>query len=118
MIAWLLTNTLTAALLAGLVYAVIRVGKPAPGVRHALWLIVLLKLVSPVEFLWSVPLAVRPAPMAEESPVSIEPLPRTTKRWAPHSNVNASTIEMVSGTRNVNVVPTPAVVASSNSPPS
>ncbi len=75
MIAWLLTNTLTAALLAGLVYAVIRVGKPAPGVRHALWLIVLLKLVSPVEFLWSVPLAVRPAPMAEESPVSIEPLP-------------------------------------------
>jgi len=66
MIAWLLTNALTAAVLAGVVYAVIRVGKPAPGVRHALWLIVMLKLVSPVEFLWSVPVAVRPAPVEEE----------------------------------------------------
>ena len=74
MIAWLLTNTLTAALLAGLVYAVIRVGKPAPGVRHALWLIVLLKLVSPVEFLWSVPVIVRSAPVADEVSFPVEPM--------------------------------------------
>lgn len=69
MIAWLLTNTLTAACLAGLVYLVIRFGKPAPAVRHALWLIVLLKLVSPVEFFWSIPLPVQSPETSEDVPV-------------------------------------------------
>ena len=73
MITWLLTNTLTAALFAGLVWLVIRVSKPAPGIRHALWLIVLLKLISPVEFLWSVPVAVRPAPKSESTILTAEP---------------------------------------------
>ncbi|WP_020475084.1 M56 family metallopeptidase [Zavarzinella formosa] len=74
MIAWLLANTLTAALFAALVWTVIRFGRPAPGVRHALWLIVLFKLVSPVEFLWSVPVAALPAPPLEDVSTMVDPL--------------------------------------------
>ena len=56
MIPWLLSNALTAAALALLAGLIIWAARPGPAVRHALWLVVLFKLVSPGGFVWSVPL--------------------------------------------------------------
>src|SRR5262249_19518660 len=47
MLWWLAQNTLLAAALAALVAIACRVGRFRPAVRHALWLLVLLKLVAP-----------------------------------------------------------------------
>ncbi len=56
MLALLLENTVTAAALAVLVLVLCRSRRFSPPVRHALWLVVVLKLLSPVGFLGSVPL--------------------------------------------------------------
>jgi beta-lactamase regulating signal transducer with metallopeptidase domain len=56
MVAMLLSNTLTAAALAGIVLLVCRCGRVSPAARHALWLVVIVKLVSPLGFVWSLPL--------------------------------------------------------------
>jgi beta-lactamase regulating signal transducer with metallopeptidase domain len=52
---WVVHNTLTAAVLAAAVALVVRIGRPSPAVRHALWLIVLVKLLLPplVNWPWS-----------------------------------------------------------------
>ena len=52
MLWWLLQNTVTAALLAGVVCALCRLGRFRPAVRHALWLVVLLKLLTPPVVVW------------------------------------------------------------------
>src|SRR5512140_2180535 len=52
MIGWMLQNGLTAAVLAGLVWAVCRWGRLGPAARHALWLLVLLKLMMPPVATW------------------------------------------------------------------
>jgi beta-lactamase regulating signal transducer with metallopeptidase domain len=55
---WLAQNALLAGVLAGLVALVCRLGRFRPAVRHALWLLVLLKLVTPplVEWPWRPPI--------------------------------------------------------------
>jgi len=63
---WLFTNALAAVALAVIALVLIWTFRPAPAVRHALWLVVLLKLVSPTGLVVSVPLPV-------ESPVAAEP---------------------------------------------
>jgi len=58
MIDWLFTNALAAMALAMIATLVIWAFRPAPAVRHALWLVVVLKLVSPTGLMLSVPLPV------------------------------------------------------------
>jgi len=53
---WVAQNCAMAALLAGLVWLHSRLFHPSPATRHALWLLVLIKLVTP-------PLLVSPAPL-------------------------------------------------------
>jgi beta-lactamase regulating signal transducer with metallopeptidase domain len=57
MLWWLAQNTLIAAVLAGIVALLCRYGRFNPAVKHALWLVVLVKLVMPpvVEWPWALP---------------------------------------------------------------
>jgi beta-lactamase regulating signal transducer with metallopeptidase domain len=52
MIWWLAQNTAVAALLACVVFGVCRLGRLGPAARHALWLLVLVKLIMPPIFTW------------------------------------------------------------------
>src|SRR5947209_19076862 len=52
MLWWLAENTLLAAVLAGLAVLVGRLGRLGPATRHALWLVVLLKLLTPPLLAW------------------------------------------------------------------
>jgi beta-lactamase regulating signal transducer with metallopeptidase domain len=52
MVWWLVENTLTAAILAGLVAFICMSVRPRPAVRHALWLVVLIKLIAPPLVSW------------------------------------------------------------------
>jgi beta-lactamase regulating signal transducer with metallopeptidase domain len=49
---WLVQNALLAGLLAAVVALVCRVGRFRPAVQHALWLLVLLKLLTPPQLVW------------------------------------------------------------------
>jgi beta-lactamase regulating signal transducer with metallopeptidase domain len=57
MLWWLLENSLVAGVLAVVVALLCRVGRFRPAVRHALWLLVLAKLITPplVEWPWQLP---------------------------------------------------------------
>src|SRR5437879_4160554 len=52
MLWWLVQNTVVAAILAGLVALVSGVARPRPAVCHALWLVVLMKLMAPPLIDW------------------------------------------------------------------
>ncbi|HEV2947399.1 MAG TPA: M56 family metallopeptidase, partial [Gemmataceae bacterium] len=52
MVWWLLQNALVATVLAGMVALVCRLARPGPAVRHALWLVVLIKLIAPPIVYW------------------------------------------------------------------
>jgi beta-lactamase regulating signal transducer with metallopeptidase domain len=52
MVWWLLQNALVATVLAGMVALICRFAKPGPAVRHALWLVVLIKLIAPPIVYW------------------------------------------------------------------
>ncbi len=79
MIDWLFTNALAALALALIAGILIWTFRPAPAVRHALWLIVLLKLVSPTGLVVSVPLPVEQPNPAPRDDASFR-LPRRTIR--------------------------------------
>src|SRR6266700_4699419 len=49
---WLVQNALVATVLAGMVALICRFAKPGPAVRHALWLVVLIKLMAPPIVYW------------------------------------------------------------------
>ncbi|MBO0699455.1 MAG: hypothetical protein J2P46_13755, partial [Zavarzinella sp.] len=67
MIDWLFTNALAALALAAIAGTLIWTFRPSPAVRHALWLVVVLKLVSPTGLVISVPLPVeRPVPVEKD----------------------------------------------------
>src|SRR5262245_52659837 len=55
MLWWLAQNAVMAAILAGIVTLVCRAFRLRPAVRHALWLVVLLKLVTPPVVHWPWP---------------------------------------------------------------
>jgi beta-lactamase regulating signal transducer with metallopeptidase domain len=64
---WLFTNALAALALAAIAGVLIWTFRPSPAVRHALWLIVVIKLVSPTGLVVSVPLPVeQPKPASTE----------------------------------------------------
>ena len=80
--AWLAETTLVASALALLVYLITRIGKPGPAVRHMLWLVVLIKLMTPpiVHWPWSRPLGHLASMRVEGTPpesirVEIRPFP-------------------------------------------
>lgn len=52
---WMLQTALVAGLLAGVAALVCRVLRPAPAICHALWLLVLVKLVTPSIPMWTLP---------------------------------------------------------------
>ena len=52
MLWWLVQNAVVAALLAAVVMLLCRAVRPSPAVRHALWLVVLLRLVMPPVVTW------------------------------------------------------------------
>jgi Zn-dependent protease with chaperone function len=68
--AWLAETTLVASALALLVYLITRIGKPGPAVRHMLWLVVLIKLMTPpiVHWPWSRPLGRLASMVVEATP--------------------------------------------------
>src|SRR5262245_49366991 len=57
MLWWLIQNTVVACLLAAIVWLACRARRLSPTLQHALWLIVLVKLVTPplVAWPWSLP---------------------------------------------------------------
>ncbi|MBI3465747.1 MAG: hypothetical protein HY000_22245, partial [Planctomycetes bacterium] len=58
MLWWFVQNALIALVLAAIVWPLCRIRRTGPAVRHALWLLVLLKLVTPppVTWPWSAPI--------------------------------------------------------------
>jgi beta-lactamase regulating signal transducer with metallopeptidase domain len=56
MLEMMLGNSLAAAALAAIVVILCRTLRPSPAARHALWLVVVVKLVSPIGLMWSFPL--------------------------------------------------------------
>jgi len=64
---WLIESALGAALLAVVVWAGVRVFAPRPAVAHALWLLVVLKLVTPPVVRWSAIPGAWAAPVVEIS---------------------------------------------------
>jgi beta-lactamase regulating signal transducer with metallopeptidase domain len=52
MLWWLAQNTMVAGALAGIVALICRWARPSPAIRHALWLVVLIKLVAPPLVYW------------------------------------------------------------------
>ena len=57
MLWWLGQNTIIAALLAGVIALVCHVARPSPALRHALWLLVLIKMLTPpvIHWPWQIP---------------------------------------------------------------
>ena len=81
-----LSNTIGAAVLALLAFCVSRFVR-RPGICHALWLLVLLKLLAPP--IWTIPVHLlegRSAPMVAPDAYVSGPLAGTAKRAAPDSN--------------------------------
>jgi beta-lactamase regulating signal transducer with metallopeptidase domain len=73
MIDWLFTNALAALALAAIAGVLIWTFRPAPAVRHALWLVVVLKLVSPTGLVVSLPLPVESPAIVREETKSVAP---------------------------------------------
>src|SRR5262249_42867412 len=97
MLEWLVLNTLTAAGLALLVLALSRVARLGPALRHALWLVVLAKLLTPplVRWPWSLPVPVRTAAASGEEGTIREEAPtvppeREEWLWAPQGSWHES----------------------------
>src|SRR5258707_6208728 len=71
---WLAHNTFFAAVLAAIVFLACRLGRLRPAVRHALWLVVLIKLATPPLLTWPwstpAPWPSRPAGSAGTSPAA------------------------------------------------
>ena len=78
MIDWLFTNALAALALAAIAGVLIWTFRPSPAVRHALWLVVVLKLVSPTGLVVSLPLPVERPTAAVAEPV-VEAPPESTE---------------------------------------
>jgi beta-lactamase regulating signal transducer with metallopeptidase domain len=76
MLWWFIQNTLVATLLAAAVSLTCRVRRLSPAVRHALWLVVLIKLVTPqlVVWPWSLPIPLEwPGTQSAPSTATAEP---------------------------------------------
>src|SRR5262245_6839934 len=56
LLGWFVENSVVALLLTGIVLLFCRAGRPAPAMRHALWFVVLLKLMTPPVFRLAVPI--------------------------------------------------------------
>jgi beta-lactamase regulating signal transducer with metallopeptidase domain len=85
MLWWLAQNAVLAALLAVLVALACRLGRFRPAVRHALWLVVLLKLVTPPGLVWpglSLSFSQEPEPQVQAEPRE-EPTPMAYQFVAP-----------------------------------
>ncbi|MBX6316206.1 MAG: M56 family metallopeptidase, partial [Isosphaeraceae bacterium] len=68
MFGWMVETTIVAALLAALAALVGRSGRLGPASRHALWLVVLLKLLTPPLVRW--PIGIESSPAAQEEPAT------------------------------------------------
>ena len=70
MLWWCADNAVRTTLLAGLVILLCRFGRFRPAVRHALWLLVLLRFPSPplLPWPWKMTPAPELAPMADRAP--------------------------------------------------
>jgi beta-lactamase regulating signal transducer with metallopeptidase domain len=82
MLWWLTQNTVMAAVLVGLVVLACRVCRFRPAVRHALWLLVLLKLVAPPLLPWPWP---EVDPWREDVAVPAETVPNPASEIATRS---------------------------------
>src|SRR5438552_13689875 len=60
MLWWTVQNTIMAAILAAFVALICGLARPRPAVRHALWLVVLVKLLTPPLVAWPWPAAAAP----------------------------------------------------------
>ncbi len=71
---WAAETTLVASALALLAHLVARVSAPAPAVKHLLWLVVLIKLMTPplIHWPWSRPIDLLATTRVEESSIEID----------------------------------------------
>lgn len=80
---WLLSNCLLAFALALFVIGIVRLFRPSPATAHALWCVVLLKLVSPLGLWWELPVRLpQPEPSAEKELLPLPPVPPVDLAWA------------------------------------
>jgi beta-lactamase regulating signal transducer with metallopeptidase domain len=108
---WLAQHTLTTILLAGLVALLCRLRALSPAVRHALWLVVLLKLLTPPVLVWpwAMP-AWLPAPVAEAGALaepqagglelSVDELPLAELQEVPGAETRADRASSVASSSN------------------
>lgn len=89
MLWWTVQNLVIAAVLACIASLVCWSSRVSPAARHALWLIVLLKLLTPplVLWPWSIPSPWAEADHAARSPLAATALPAAAMVGAPHSPV-------------------------------
>lgn len=76
MLEFVLSQSLGAAVLAGLVWLTVRWFRPRPAVAHLLWLVVLAKLVTPPLVRWHAPIL----PTADVAAPAVEPRARPAER--------------------------------------
>src|SRR5262245_5323031 len=83
MLSCLLANTLLAAVAAAFVLAIARWGRPVPATLHALWLVVLLKLLSPFGLVYPLPLGFETGAEKPTAPAprQVEPVPLPTAQF-------------------------------------
>jgi beta-lactamase regulating signal transducer with metallopeptidase domain len=80
MLEWLLLHTVVVTLLAGLAWALARTRRLSPAAQHLLWLVVLVKLLTPPVLCWpwALPDLLRTAPAPVEQPavavIAVEPV--------------------------------------------
>jgi beta-lactamase regulating signal transducer with metallopeptidase domain len=78
MLWWLTQHLATTALLCALVWLTCRLARPGPAIKNLLWLVVLLKLLTPPLFSWSLP-----DYFAEAAPTTPAPAPPPTYVFPP-----------------------------------
>jgi hypothetical protein len=88
MIGWMVQNFVVTAILAGCVWAVCRIGRIGPVGQHALWLVLLVKLITPPLVAWPWAISRVSAPLRASSPSEqqfgvrlLEPQTHSTPVW-------------------------------------
>ena len=103
MLEWLIQHTVESAALAAVVWLLSSCFRRRPAVRHALWLLVLVKLLTPPLVRWPWPLPAWPAPEA----VAVAPTPPPAESHPPAAPPPAADAPAIEET----VDPAPSIVA-------
>ena len=79
---WTLENLIVAAVLAAAVWLVCQIRGVGPAARHALWLVVMVKMVTPPLFVWPWAISNSVAKVEDDIVVQARPaMVRVPRRW-------------------------------------